>query len=66
MTKDITDATFDDDVVERSKSVPVVVDLWAPCTRKSGQPAFDIIVNQLMIAADAGFLSGQIYPLETS
>ena len=30
MTKDVTDATFNDDVVERSKSVPVVVDLWAP------------------------------------
>lgn len=30
MTKDVTDATFNDDVVERSKSIPVVVDLWAP------------------------------------
>jgi len=27
---DVTDATFEADVVERSKSVPVVVDLWAP------------------------------------
>ncbi|MEN3273715.1 MAG: putative thioredoxin [Actinomycetota bacterium] len=27
---DITDATFEQDVLERSKTVPVVVDLWAP------------------------------------
>ena len=30
MYTDVTDATFAADVVERSKSVPVVVDLWAP------------------------------------
>ena len=32
---DVTDATFETEVLERSKSVPVVVDLWAdwcaPC-----------------------------------
>ena len=27
---DVTDATFQTDVLERSKTVPVVVDLWAP------------------------------------
>src|SRR5204863_2300203 len=27
---EITDATFEADVIERSKAVPVVVDLWAP------------------------------------
>ena len=27
---DVTDATFETDVLERSKTVPVVVDLWAP------------------------------------
>src|SRR5437588_3995243 len=27
---DVTDTTFDQDVLERSKQVPVVVDLWAP------------------------------------
>src|SRR5437763_16472357 len=27
---DVTDATFEQDVIERSKRVPVVVDLWAP------------------------------------
>ena len=27
---DVTDATFDEEVVQRSKEVPVVVDLWAP------------------------------------
>lgn len=27
---DVTDATFEQEVIERSRSVPVVVDLWAP------------------------------------
>ena len=29
-TKNVGDATFDAEVIERSKSVPVVVDFWAP------------------------------------
>ncbi len=28
--QDVTDATFESEVIERSKQVPVVVDLWAP------------------------------------
>src|ERR1700759_2061725 len=27
---DVTDATFEQEVIERSETVPVVVDLWAP------------------------------------
>src|SRR5947208_10711545 len=27
---DVTDSSFEQDVLERSKQVPVVVDLWAP------------------------------------
>jgi putative thioredoxin len=30
MAIDVTDATFDTDVVEQSKTTPVVIDLWAP------------------------------------
>src|SRR6476659_2189388 len=30
MYLDVTDATFQTEVVERSSSVPVVIDLWAP------------------------------------
>ena len=30
MTIDVTDATFQTEVLERSASVPVVIDLWAP------------------------------------
>ena len=30
MAVDVTDQTFQQEVIERSHSVPVIVDLWAP------------------------------------
>jgi putative thioredoxin len=46
--KDVTDATFATDVMERSKSVPIVIDLWAewcgPC-RTLG-PIIEKVVNE--------------------
>jgi putative thioredoxin len=44
---DVTDATFEQDVIERSKEVPVVVDLWAswcgPC--KTLGPIIERVVD---------------------
>jgi putative thioredoxin len=44
---DVTDATFEQDVIERSKTVPVVVDLWAdwcgPC--KTLGPILDKVIG---------------------
>jgi len=45
---DVTDQTFEQDVIERSKSVPVVVDLWAtwcgPC--KTLGPIIEQVVGE--------------------
>ena len=46
--KDVTDATFQTEVVERSKQLPVVVDLWAPWCGpcKTLGPTIEKVVNE--------------------
>ena len=48
MMIDVTDATFADEVVERSKQVAVVVDLWAPWCGpcKTLGPILDTVIDE--------------------
>ncbi|MBC84393.1 MAG: co-chaperone YbbN [Acidimicrobiaceae bacterium] len=45
---DVTDSTFSEEVIERSKVLPVIVDLWAPWCEpcKSLTPIIETVINR--------------------
>ena len=45
---DVTDSTFSEEVIERSKVLPVIVDLWAPWCEpcKSLTPIMETVINR--------------------
>ena len=54
MAIDVTEATFQAEVLERSASIPVVVDLWSP--RSPACPPFSAMVEKVVAATQ-----GQVY-----